>query len=66
VNSSSKTDVTFTSKDGDEVGLSLHICGVSPEILKQGDKIKKIMDILELPPGTNANLVYQAADVIVR
>lgn len=66
MNTSSKTDVTFTSKDGDAVGLTLHICGVSPEVLKQGDKIKKIMDILELPPGTNAKLVYQADDVIVR
>ena len=66
MSSSSKADVTFTSKDGREVGLTLHVTGVSPEILKQGDKIKKIMDILELPPGTNARLVYQADDVIVR
>jgi len=66
VNPSSKANVTFASKDGKEVGLTLHVSGVSPEILKQPDKIKKIMDILELPAGTNARLVYQAEDVIVR
>lgn len=66
MSSSSKAEVTFASKDGKEVGLTLHVSGISPEILKQGDKIKKIMDILELPPGTNARLVYQADDVIVR
>ncbi|SFU68116.1 hypothetical protein [Nitrosospira multiformis] len=66
MNSSSKAEVTFTSDDGKEVGLTLHVTGISPEILKQGDKIQKIMDILELPPGTNARLLYQADDVIVR
>lgn len=66
MNPSSKADLSFTSKDGNEVGLTLHVSGVSPDILKQGDKIKQIMDILELPPGTNARLVYQADDVIVR
>ena len=66
MSASSKADVTFTSTDGKDVGLTLHVSGLSPEILKQGDKIKKIMDILELPPGTNARLVYQADDVIVR
>ena len=66
MNSSSKAEVKFTKKDGSDVGLTLHVSGVSPDILKQGDKIQKIMDILELPPGTNARLVYQADDVIVR
>jgi hypothetical protein len=61
-----KAEITFESRDGKDIGPMLTVRGASPEILKQGDKIRQIMDILDLPKGTNARLVYEAGDVIVR
>ena len=58
--------VTFQSQDETNIGPTFTVTGIPADFLKQGDKILKIMDILELPKGTNARLVYEASDVIVR
>lgn len=61
-----KTHISF---EGSKVGGSaptITITGMPTDQLKRPEKILKLMEILELPEGTNARIVYSTDDVIVR
>ncbi len=45
---------------------TLAIKGVKPEFINRPEKILQLMDVLDLPKGTNARVVYTTTDVIVR
>jgi hypothetical protein len=45
---------------------SFRISGVSSELLRDPERVRRIMEILELPEGTRARVKYLGSDVIVR
>lgn len=60
------TKISFESAGGGEAAPSLTIAGVKSDIVNQPEKIMQLMDILELPKGTNARILYSASDVVAR
>jgi hypothetical protein len=61
-----KAHITF---EGPKIGKgtpAVTISGVAAKDMSRPEKIKKLMDLLELPEGTNARVVYSTDDVIVR
>lgn len=42
------------------------VSGISAEALRQPEKIRQLMELLELPEGTNARILLTIGDVIVR
>lgn len=42
------------------------ITGLAADHVNRPERIMKLMELLELPEGTNARIVYSASDVIVR
>ncbi|WP_085035844.1 hypothetical protein [Ensifer aridi] len=42
------------------------ITGLAADHVNRPERILKLMELLELPDGTNARIVYSASDVIVR
>jgi hypothetical protein len=45
---------------------SVTVTGVAEELLRDPGRIRKLMDLLDLPKGTNARLRGVGAEVIVR
>ena len=45
---------------------SMRVSGVSGDLLRDPQRVRKLMDVLDLPPGTNARVKYIGSDVIVR
>jgi len=60
------TRITFESKDQTSAVPSITLSGISLDECGRIEKIKKLMDLLELPEGTNARVIYTGSDVIVR
>ena len=63
---SESIEVSFEARESTEEGPKLLISGVDADVLRQPEKIRQLMDLLELPEGTNARLVFTTMDVIVR
>lgn len=42
------------------------LTGISKEVLRSPEKIKQLMDVLELPEGTNALVSVKVTSAIVR
>jgi hypothetical protein len=59
------TEIRFESKGAAQLP-TLTISGVKSELINRPDKIRQLMDLLELPEGTDARIVFSAGDVIVR
>lgn len=58
------TYVEIESPQGAAVTIS--VGGASAGVLKNPEKIRQIMEVLELPEGTTARIISVAGDVIVR
>jgi hypothetical protein len=59
-------EITFESGHGPAAEPLARVTGVSPELLKAPEKIRQLMDLLELPEGTNARLTVSSSTTIVR
>lgn len=59
------TEIRFESKGAARLP-TLTISGIASELINRPEKIQQLMDLLELPEGTDARIVYSAGDVIVR
>lgn len=57
-------DVAF-EVPGREAG-KVKVTGISEEVLRSPEKIKQLMDLLELPEGTNALVSIRVTSAIVR
>ncbi len=57
-------DVAF-DVPGREAG-NVKLTGISEEVLRSPEKIKQLMDVLELPEGTNALVSIKVTSAIVR
>jgi hypothetical protein len=58
--------ITFEVPSQQDDAPTLTITGLPMEHINRPERILKLMDLLELPEGTNARIVYSAEDVIVR
>jgi hypothetical protein len=47
-------------------GPSLSIAGIPSDHLKRPEKIRKLMELLDLPEGTKAQIISTVSDVVVR
>lgn len=56
--------IEFEGKGGPKSALK--ISGVSADLLRDPERVRKLMDVLDLPEGTNARVRYIGTDVIVR
>jgi hypothetical protein len=61
-----KAHISFEGPKLGQTAPTVTITGVPTEELKRPEKIMKLMELLELPEGTNARIVYSTSDVIVR
>lgn len=57
-----RTEIAF-EKEGVQKG-TLTIDGV--DLSKDPEKVRKLMELLDLPQGTNATITLVASDVIIR
>ena len=65
--SSEKHPTTYVEIEGTHgTALTISVGGASASVLKNPEKIRQIMEILELPEGTTARIISVAGDVIVR
>jgi hypothetical protein len=61
-----KAQITFEGPHLPPEPPTVTITGFLPEHINRPERIRKLMDLLDLPEGTNARVVYSAEDVIVR
>lgn len=59
---SPRTEISFQTKGVEQASLTIE----GADLSKAPDKIRQLMDVLELPKGTNATVTLIASDVIVR
>ncbi len=59
-----KTEVVFNTKDQD--AQEVRLTGISPDILSRPEQIRKVMELLGMPEGTEARILHTIEDVIVR
>lgn len=57
-------EIVFESKRTGKAGVK--ITGVSRKLIENPERIRELMDLLELPKGTNARVIVETSDVIVR
>ena len=62
----SKLHITFEGPNLPREVPKVTITGISSEHINRPERILKLMELLELPEGTNARIIYSASDVIVR
>lgn len=60
------TEITFEHGSAGAAAASLKLHGASSNLLRSPEKIRELMDLLELPEGTNARVTVVSASVIVR
>ena len=61
-----RTDIVFEGPGIKGDAPTISVTGIPNDQLKRKEKILQLMDLLELPKGTNARIVFSAEDVIVR
>ena len=59
-------EIAFESRDHPVGEPMAKVTGVPAEVLKSPEKIRQLMDLLELPEGTNARVTVVSSTVIVR
>lgn len=57
---------TKKDKAGESMQGSLMIKGLPHDLKTSPEKIRKVLEILELPEGIKVEIVFQASSVIVR
>lgn len=62
----SKTQISFEGPNLPSESPTVTIKGLPSEHVNRPERILKLMELLELPEGTNARIIYTAEDVIVR
>lgn len=60
-----KIEISFETKDGKNLG-HLHVNTAMGELAKSPEKIKQIMELLNLPVGTNAKISTVVTSMMVR
>lgn len=60
------TEITFESAAAEATGSTLEVKGIPADLLRSPEKIRQLMDLLELPEGTNARITVVSSSVIVR
>jgi hypothetical protein len=60
-----KTIITFDSPSKASTP-TISITGVTADYVKRPEKIRQLMEILDLPEGTKARIISSVEDVIVR
>ena len=60
------TQITFEGPKIKGEPPTINISGVASDAIKRPEKILKLMELLELPEGTNAQIVFTAGDTVVR
>lgn len=60
---SGKTELNIESS---KQGSTLVINGVPPDLHKSPEKVRALLDLLELPKGTKVTVNFQASSSIVR
>jgi hypothetical protein len=59
-------EIAFEHPRGKEHEPALKLSGVSAELARSPEKIRQLMELLELPEGTNARVTVATSSVIVR
>ena len=59
-------EIAFERPTGGEHQSAPTLSGVPTELARSPEKIRQLMDLLELPEGTNARVTIGTASVIVR
>ena len=59
-----KTEISFQSGDGKSLG-AVHLDG-SHELAKSPEKIRQVMELLNLPAGTHATITTTVTSTMVR
>ncbi len=60
------TEISFESRLEGTAAASLKVEGMAGDLLRSPDKVRQLMDLLELPEGTNARVTIVTSSVIVR
>ncbi len=58
--------IEFEQAEGGEERPTLRISGIPHELLSSPEKIRQLMEILELPAGTKAHVTVATSSVIIR
>lgn len=58
--------VTFEGPNVPKDAPKVTITGLPSDQINRPERILKLMDLLELPEGTNARLVYTTVDNVIR
>lgn len=62
----SRADIEFEGPKGAAREPAVRLSGIPAELARSPEKIRQLMDLLELPEGTNARVTVMTASVIVR
>jgi len=63
--SATTTEISFETKTGEPL-VKIQMADVKGDLSKSPEKIKQLMDLLDLPKGTNAVVRVTVASSIVR
>lgn len=63
---SAKSDVLVEFDVSSSATPLIKLSGVDPDLLRDPERVRKIMEVLDLPEGTKARVAYYGHDVIVR
>jgi hypothetical protein len=61
-----KTSIEFRTKESSEPGVTMSIAGSASDIHKSPEKLRAIMEMLDLPEGTIATVTVLVSSTIVR
>jgi hypothetical protein len=59
-------EISFERAEGDADPAAMTVTGISEELLTSEDRIRQLMEVLDLPEGTTARVTVRASTVIVR
>jgi hypothetical protein len=60
------TRVEFRTKAGAEPVISMELTGAAAEIHKDPERLRAVMEMLQLPKGTVAKIIVSVSSAIVR
>jgi hypothetical protein len=59
-------EIAFETGGSGEPGPSIKLNGIPEEVLRSPEKIRKLMELLELPEGTNARVTVSTSTLVIR
>ncbi len=60
------TLITFEGPSTQGKAPKISISGLAADYIKKPEKIRKLMELLDLPEGTKARIVSSVEDVVIR